>query len=327
MPGLFCRRSFSDIERSWSDYSGLHVERALDVTLPSEYVPPFTEQRCPLTPTMVHDFIENGTYRYDPFEGSEMDRGFSGADELCDGIEELTSLMTPLEKDIKSIVDLLLSADCLKRIVCKIENIECRGGCVRRFVTKHLRSLGYNAAICNMKWHKSGTVPGGEYEYVDVLSDSAHAHTDRVVIDLDFRSQFEIARPTQHYMAALKLIPNIFVGVSEKLEQLLQIMSEAAKLSLKENAMHLPPWRTIEYMYAKWLTPCDRTLLNHIPRPDIKHVRYDINSVQSNRQCWEFLKRIKANHKADNERQNQKLHFPAFKSGALEFARKISSAC
>jgi uncharacterized protein (TIGR01615 family) len=110
----------------------------------------------------------------------------------------------------------------------------------------------------------------GEYEYIDVVfdgeesEDDEESSTDRYILDLDFQAQFEIARPTQQYEAALKSLPTIFVGTSLKLKQVLEIMSNAAKISLKQNAMHLPPWRTLDYMNAKWFSNFERKSSNDL---------------------------------------------------------------
>ncbi|EFJ07306.1 hypothetical protein SELMODRAFT_9258, partial [Selaginella moellendorffii] len=67
----------------------------------------------------------------------------------------------------------------------------------------------------------------GDYEYVDVVFDSGgQAEDRRLILDLDFQSQFEIARPTPSYRAALKLLPVVFVGSVKKLHRVLEIMSE-----------------------------------------------------------------------------------------------------
>lgn len=95
----------------------------------------------------------------------------------------------------------------------------------------------------------------GEYEYIDVLVDGE----DRILIDIDFKSEFEIARPTSNYKTILQSLPYIYVGKSDRLKQVVSIISEAAKQSLKKKAMHIPPWRKAEYMRAKWLSPYTRT--------------------------------------------------------------------
>lgn len=85
---------------------------------------------------------------------------------------------------------------------------------------------------------------------------------DRLIIDIDFRSEFEIARSTKSYKAILQMLPHIFVGRTDRLQKIINIVSDAAKLSLKKKGMPLPPWRRADYVKAKWLTPCNRTVNN-----------------------------------------------------------------
>lgn len=96
----------------------------------------------------------------------------------------------------------------------------------------------------------------GEYEYIDVIVEG-----ERVLIDVDFRSEFEVARSTSSYKAVLQLLPFIFVGKSDRLLQIVSIASEAARQSLKKKGMHIAPWRNAEYIKAKWLSPHTRTTL------------------------------------------------------------------
>ncbi|WP_411026173.1 hypothetical protein, partial [Salmonella sp. s58078] len=76
-----------------------------------------------------------------------------------------------------------------------------------------------------------------------------------MIIDVDFRSEFEIARSTSSYKSILQSLPHIYVGGPGRLHQIVSIVSEAARQSLKKGGMHIPPWRKAEYMRAKWLSP------------------------------------------------------------------------
>ncbi|KAF5962170.1 hypothetical protein HYC85_003379 [Camellia sinensis] len=125
---------------------------------------------------------------------------------------------------------------------------------LRKIVTDGLLLLGYDASICKSRWEKSSSSPAGEYEYIDVVVEG-----ERVLIDIDFRSEFEIARSTGGYKAILQTLPHIFVGRADRLQQIVSIVSEAARQSLKKKGMHIPPWRKAEYMRAKWLSPHTRT--------------------------------------------------------------------
>lgn len=78
---------------------------------------------------------------------------------------------------------------------------------------------------------------------------------ERLIVDIDFRSEFEIARSTKTYKSILQTLPYIFVGKADRLQKIIAIASEAAKQSLKKKGMHIPPWRKAEYAKAKWLSP------------------------------------------------------------------------
>eukprot|EP01018_Ginkgo_biloba_P009026 Gb_37300 [translate_table: standard] len=90
----------------------------------------------------------------------------------------------------------------------------------------------------------------GEYEYMDVLLEGDDRASERLIIDIDFQSHFEIARPIISYGGIVKSLPAVYVGDLVKLEQILQLILDATKFSLKQNPMPLPPWRTLGYLSA-----------------------------------------------------------------------------
>ncbi|GFY85019.1 hypothetical protein Acr_03g0017930 [Actinidia rufa] len=143
-----------------------------------------------------------------------------------------------------SVVERNLLADTSK--IAEKNKICKRKDDLRTIVTDGLLLLGYDASICKSRWEKSSLYPAGEYEYIDVIVEG-----ERVLIDVDFRSEFEIARSTGGYKAILQSLPHIFVGGADRLYQIVSIVSEASKQSLKKKGMHIPPWRKAEYMRAK----------------------------------------------------------------------------
>eukprot|EP01018_Ginkgo_biloba_P021425 Gb_09444 [translate_table: standard] len=217
---------------------------------------------------MVHDFIENGSNSKDISDPAKMDNRDSIILKLNDTLQALVSSMSSSERDLLwSIATGLMNVNETD-LVCRSAAASCNGACIGNVLVKNLKLAGYNAALCKIKWIHSGRVPGGEYEYIDViLPDRSSATNDRIIIDPDFQSQFEIARPVAQYQATLKLLPTIFIGKPAKLEQILQIMSKAAKCSLKQNSMPFPPWRTLEYMKAKWFSACQRSSVDHTLNP------------------------------------------------------------
>ncbi|XP_073126012.1 uncharacterized protein [Henckelia pumila] len=117
---------------------------------------------------------------------------------------------------------------------------------------------GYDAGVCISQWQRNSRVPGGDHEYIDVVRYNEMGSTDRLIVDIDFRSHFEIARAVDSYDKILNSLPVIYVGSYTKLKQFLQVMVEAAKFSLKQNSMPLPPWRSYAFLQAKWQSPYDR---------------------------------------------------------------------
>uniref|UniRef100_A0A0C9RL14 TSA: Wollemia nobilis Ref_Wollemi_Transcript_12915_1145 transcribed RNA sequence n=1 Tax=Wollemia nobilis TaxID=56998 RepID=A0A0C9RL14_9CONI len=74
-------------------------------------------------------------------------------------------------------------------------------------------------------------------------------------------------------------------------------MVEAAKFSLKQNAMPLPPWRALGYLRAKWFSPYKRmdvdTQSKHCTTSF--HIgRRSADYCSKPRQCIEQLRRLKA---------------------------------
>lgn len=101
-------------------------------------------------------------------------------------------------------------------------------------------------------------IHAGDHEYIDIIRYNDTGSTERVIVDVDFRSHFEIARAVESYDRILNSLPVIYVGSSAKLQQFLQVMVEAARSSLKQNSMPLPPWRSLAYLQAKWQSPHHR---------------------------------------------------------------------
>ncbi|XP_022766308.1 uncharacterized protein LOC111311200 isoform X2 [Durio zibethinus] len=128
----------------------------------------------------------------------------------------------------------------------------------KKLIVMKLRNDGYEASLCKTSWvctsglHKVFQFPDG-YEYIDVMV-VENGRQKRIIVDMEFRSQFELARPTVSYKEMIKNLPFIFVGSEEKLNRIIPLLCSAAKTSLKENGLHVPPWRKPAYMQAKWLS-------------------------------------------------------------------------
>ncbi|CAH2052336.1 unnamed protein product [Thlaspi arvense] len=129
-------------------------------------------------------------------------------------------------------------------------------------VASFLRELGHDAAVCVSKWSSSVKLTGGSYDFIDVvykpLEDDRTAVAIRYFVDLDFASEFEIARPTRQYARVMELLPRVFVGKEENLRTAVRESCDAAKRSLKSRGLSLPPWRRSSYLQHKWFGPYQR---------------------------------------------------------------------
>ncbi|XVF64398.1 hypothetical protein PTKIN_Ptkin09bG0166200 [Pterospermum kingtungense] len=124
---------------------------------------------------------------------------------------------------------------------------------LKKLVVMRLRNDGYEASLCKTSWLCTSSHPKGGYEYIDVMV-MENCRTKRVIVDMEFRSQFELARPTLSYKEMINNLPLMFVGTEEKLNWIIPLLCSAVKKSLKEKGLHIPPWRKPAYMQSKWLS-------------------------------------------------------------------------
>ncbi|XP_059317744.1 uncharacterized protein LOC132068238 [Lycium ferocissimum] len=146
----------------------------------------------------------------------------------------------------------------------------------RRLMTQ-LRDRGFDAGLCKSKWERKGQVPSGNYEYVDV-----NMSENRYIIEVNLAREFEIARPTTCYTSLLEIFPSIFVGKMEELKQVVRIMTRAMKKSMKKMDIHVPPWRQIAYMQAKWFGSYKRTI-NELLDDDQKKLDFSYKCLAKKR--------------------------------------------
>nr|CAB3474986.1 unnamed protein product [Digitaria exilis] len=143
---------------------------------------------------------------------------------------------------------------------------ETKRSSLKRRLMMRLRKDGYDASLCRSSWVATTEHPGGDYEYIDVAvagdedggagpaaSSSSSSSCSRLVVDIDFRAQFQLARPTPWYAHLWARLPAVFVGPRARLRKAVSLLCAAAQRSLRESGLHVPPWRRSGYMQAKWL--------------------------------------------------------------------------
>ncbi|KAJ0962439.1 hypothetical protein J5N97_030267 [Dioscorea zingiberensis] len=211
---------------------------------------------------MVSDFLENESGGAESRYSSDSDSGYSDLGQLADTVLVYKHAMDQHECDFSSTVhSLLLSMSETDFHYTKGK--QCNASCIRQFLVKLLRLSGYDAAICTSN--------------------------GRVV------AKFLEGR--ESYDAILASLPVVYVGSQTRLEQFLQVMVEAAKSSLMQNSMPLPPWRSLAYLQSKWLSKYER-MHNRDQLGSLGH------SSSEHRQCIGHLRRLKGSLQSeiDSER-------------------------
>lgn len=134
---------------------------------------------------------------------------------------------------------------------------------LKKWIVMRLGVDLYEASLCATSWVTTSRCPSvfkftDEYEYIEVMikkdEENRGSTEERLIVDIDFRSQFELARPTPTYETLSNSLPSVFVGNEEKLEKIITLLCSAAKESLRERGLHIPPWRKLSYMHSKWLS-------------------------------------------------------------------------
>ncbi|PWA73653.1 hypothetical protein CTI12_AA259630 [Artemisia annua] len=125
--------------------------------------------------------------------------------------------------------------------------------CFQREIANRLRRAGYNSGICKAKWMNIKQIPAGEHTYIEVLDTSnSKKGVIRVIIELNIRAEFEMVKASQEYNCLMSRLPEIYVGKIERLEALIKILCVSSKKCMKDQKMHIAPWRKLQYMQAKW---------------------------------------------------------------------------
>ncbi|KAI3926242.1 hypothetical protein MKW98_028378 [Papaver atlanticum] len=221
---------------------------------------------------LIHGFLENDDEvrnekvddheecNTDSEKNSRMIDSNNNFVSLNESIGMLRDLLNPRVR-FDSGFRLMLQSQVTKAITL-YSSLSSDKGVFRRRVMTYLRENGYNAGICKTKWESCGGLTGGNYEFIDVIKPASLSSSSeiRYFIDIDFIGEFEIARPTSQYEKLVQILPRVYIGRSEELKQIIKLVSEAAKKSLKVNQLLLSPWRKNRFMQMKWFGPYKRTL-------------------------------------------------------------------
>ncbi|XP_027177790.1 uncharacterized protein LOC113776936 [Coffea eugenioides] len=199
---------------------------------------------------MVHDFIESESTSENPsYSSQNLSLNNHHAKQYI--LQEIVASRTAAEEGLLGCV--------LKHMRHKIEAEKTTS--LKKWLVIRLRKDGYHGVcLCQTSWPTTLGCPAGDYEYIEVVIKDKKCSSLRLILDIDFKSQFELARPTSSYKELADTLPAIFVGDAQKLNKIISILCSEAKNSLKERGLHVPPWRTITYMQSKWFSNCQRII-------------------------------------------------------------------
>ncbi|PRQ24853.1 hypothetical protein RchiOBHm_Chr6g0277051 [Rosa chinensis] len=191
---------------------------------------------------MVTDFIESSESVPDSLSSPKSPRQSKSLT-----LQEIIWKATDHENEILDKISIYLRD--LESMIHQPKNLK------NKWVVMKLKMDGYEASLCKTSWVSSVKLPEDDYEYVDVMvKDNNLLKVTRLIVDMDFKSQFELARPSPSYKELKDILPDIFVGTEEKLDKVISLVCSAAQKSLKKMGLHVPPWRKAAYMQSKWLS-------------------------------------------------------------------------
>ncbi|KAJ6682791.1 hypothetical protein OIU74_020936 [Salix koriyanagi] len=193
---------------------------------------------------MVHDFIESESSTPPMFPASSNCLSINKA--KCFTLQEILGRVTEAETRV---LETLLKHMRSKNDAEKTTSL-------KMWLVERLKMDGFIASICRTSWVTSLGCPAGAYEYIGITLKDENGGSTRLIVDIDFRSQFELARPTSLYKELTDTLPSFFAGSEDKLNKIISLLCSAARQSLTERGLHVPPWRTSSYMQSKWLSRC-----------------------------------------------------------------------
>ncbi|XP_051225984.1 uncharacterized protein [Lolium perenne] len=212
---------------------------------------------------MVLSFLEEGeTERWPEDNNEDVDEGSSGGSTAesrafwqaqHSQLHEALAKTSTAESRIRAVAEDAMEKT---RAVCSCARRAAAGdcrSCLLRRVAERLRDAGYSSAICRSKWTRSLDIPAGEHSYVEAAVQTRSGKAVRVVVEPSFRAEFQMARAGADYRALVAALPEAFVGRADRLRAVVKAMCAAAKQCMKDNGMHLGPWRKHKYMQSKWV--------------------------------------------------------------------------
>lgn len=184
--------------------------------------------------------------------------------EECDpgvdaAVRELCSLAEPwtdVERRLQAAVRRAQESAAARRLPLDLGGLASRLG-----------ADGFDVKLCNAL----GGGSGGEclrnlrHSFLTVTPPPGAGGGGRLIVDLYFAEQFEIATPNARYAALLDALPGAFVGTEERAAALVEFLCREIGAAFRAQGVTLPPWRQAESMLSKWRPR--RSVEHDVPSP------------------------------------------------------------
>ncbi|ESW28994.1 hypothetical protein PHAVU_002G035300 [Phaseolus vulgaris] len=165
-------------------------------------------------------------------------------------LEHYSQSGSKLRREVGRIIEEVKGSDFCS--CYKANFLDC-STCLRREIVTKLRDRGFTTNLCVSKWETTKKFPGGCHEYIEVFANtSSKKNQIRILIELELREQFQIAKASENYQDLVSCLPEFYIGKPEFLTAIIRVMCNAAKKSMKEKKMHVGPWRKSSFMKMKW---------------------------------------------------------------------------
>ena len=90
------------------------------------------------------------------------------------------------------------------------------------------------------------------HRFLVVQLQSHRSFPSQLVVDVEFKAQFEVAQKTPTYESLLDAMEAEFVGSEAKLHVIVQLLCKEMAAAFQELGQATPPWRRSKSMLSKW---------------------------------------------------------------------------
>eukprot|EP00878_Enallax_costatus_P002300 GHUV01002475.1.p1 GENE.GHUV01002475.1~~GHUV01002475.1.p1 ORF type:complete len:344 (+),score=116.81 GHUV01002475.1:340-1371(+) len=148
-----------------------------------------------------------------------------------------------LQRDVRRLMRLLSREDSVDIVV----------------LASRLALVGYNISVRTALGGGPSCFRNLRHEFLSVTGTDEYKETE-LIVDPNFKEQFEIPQPTATYRAVLNMVPQEFVGTASRLVPLVQLLCAEMAASFEAMSLTLPPWRRAQSMLSKWLPSRSRDI-------------------------------------------------------------------